>query len=203
MTIDVGLKKEIEDKFYQAQKDNLRLYDDNADKVTEHYTLVCYFGQIELITKTIEHLRPLDTKQFFYDPKLLHVTALSEMKINANPNEIIKVVDNFLSHRKFTFDLLGIGGDEAAVSIMAYPQFDLAQLRSDLRKVAEGKFWGGNKEKYAWMNILRYKGKPSNDLISGLEALINTDFGTVDPIKTVLLKNTSKVLKDAEVVHEF
>jgi hypothetical protein len=72
-----------------------------------------------------------------------------------------------------------------------------------LRQIGGGTIFDGSYEELAWINVVRYPVKPKEELLAAFKEELNTDFGIVRPNRIVLLKNSSRTLVGAEVVHEF
>lgn len=171
-----------------------------------HYTLVCFFKRKDLskIVKFLGKINSLDSNQYFYAPSELHLTLFGNMDINSDKDVLIDIIQNFLGQNKIIFHLLGVGSKEDPRSITAYPvNFYLKNLRRQLREVAGGKKLDDVYENLAWINFARFSQKPNQRLISTLEENFETDFGKVEPISIRLLKNSHRLLENAEVVYDF
>lgn len=201
------LKKQVENILFGINCKNTATFDPSTDEYLEpNYTVNCFFYPDDLknVQLMIERLKRKDSNHFFYKPSQFHITLLGMIDLNSDKNQIIKNVQIFLDKYKLIFHLLGVGSSTKAASVTAYPiNFSLEALRTSLRKIGGGKLLYGPYEKLAWINFMRYQSKPKDELLSALWKESDTDFGIIRPKQIKLLKNSSILLNNAEIVHNF
>lgn len=198
-------KKELEKILSRVNGDNIVIYDQkDGDFIPVNYTVNCFFKEddLDLIKQMIDRLRRVDPDQFYYSPEQLHITLLGQIDIKANSQRIIEIVDNFIKNNDISFDLLGVGSSVKVASVTAYPHFAIESLRNQLRQIGGGTIFDGPYEKLAWINFMRYLNN-SELVLEALRKEISTNFGTIKPERIELLKNSSRLLVGAEVVHTF
>ena len=201
----ITLKNELETILYNVNQNNIILYDQNSgDSLPENYTINCFFKEedLHLVKEMIERLRQVDDNQFYYSPEQLHITLLGQIDIKSDLQEIINIVSSFIKNHEIVFDLLGVGSSVKVASVTAYPHFAIDTLRGQLRQIGGGTSFDGPYEKLAWINFMRYLNK-SETVLKSLVKETNTNFGTVKPERIELLRNSSRLLVGAEVVHTF
>lgn len=201
------LKDKLEEIFFAVNSDNVIIFNPNKDdSLPLNYTVNCFFEIHDLtaVAELIEKLKLIDNRQLFYEPEWLHITLLGEIDIKTDKNEIIEVVQSFLDENSIEFELLGVGSSRKVSSITAFPvDFRIENLRSQLRELGGGSHLDGPYEQLCWINLMRFLQKPKPELLETLKKEINTNFGKIKPKSIQLLKNSSRTLKNKQVIHEF
>jgi hypothetical protein len=201
------LKQEVEKILFEVNSESAIVFDPSKDDLLlPNYTVNCFFddSDLENINSLAGKLRQIDPNQLFYNLKQLHITLQGEVDMNSNKDQIIKIVQDFLNTNKIEFHLLGVGSSKKVASVTAYPvNFDIARLRQKIRRIGGGTKFDGPYERLAWINFMRFLEKPKGELLIALRDEIDTDFGIVKLKAIQLLKNSSRLLKNAEVAHNF
>ena len=203
---DQVLKNGVEKLLFRVNGNNVSLYNSQDDLVPENFTIVGLFSPNDLksIVELIEKLRLVDHNQLYYEPDKLHLTLLGQIDLGPNIEILVNTVQKFIDQNEIRLHLLGVGSSLKAANVTAYPQgFQIDQLRQIIRRVGGGTSFDGPYEKLGWINFMRYLQKPKDQLFAELGAETNTDFGLVKPKLILLLRNSSRTLKEVEIVHSF
>lgn len=198
------LKRHVENILKDVTPDTVNI--SASDELPLNYTVNCFFHFEDLtkIEDLIQKLKLVDPNQLFYTTEQLHLTILGEIAITTDPGDIISVVQAFLKRNTLSFHLLGIGSSRSVSSVSAYPiSFSLSEIRRNLRDLGSGSVFDGPYEELGWINFMRFRETPSSTLLSALQQEINTDFGIIKPKSIRLLRNASRMLHGAEIVHTF
>ena len=156
---------------------------------------------------TIETIKELQTKlrtysddQYYYPTDQLHITLIGNLDININPKRITIALKKCLTgYKDLEFVLLGLGSNQYGSSISAYPTFNLAKLRNNLRQEigSQGDDYSIHLSAYeevGWINYLRYLNRPDHKFLELLYKQKDTFFGYCKPRSLELYTNSSKVL---------
>lgn len=160
----------------------------------------------KVVLGVVEKLKEIDPRQYFYSANQLHMTLLGALPVEAKVAEIQKEVEKVMAHNRVKFHLFGVGSNEQAVSLCAYPVgFDLEAMRRNLRR---GLGMSGQDytvylsayEKMGWINFMRYLKEPLPKLIDYIRGeLVDFDGGEVEPVKVVVMATRSKTLERDKV----
>lgn len=200
-------KKSIEKLLLSVNEGNVIIFDPrNDDRLEPNYTVNCFFSGKDLkrVVNLITKIKEIDHNQLFYKTPQLHITLLGQINLSSNEAEIITKVQEFLATNKIEFHLLGVGSNRKVSSVTAFPvDFDIAKLRATLRRIGGGTTFDGDYENLGWINFMRFLHKPNKRLFPALRKEIYAELGTVRPNSIVLMKNSSRLLNGAEVLHSF
>jgi hypothetical protein len=166
----------------------------------ENYTIVLRppTEVIHTITALQSELQNLNPDHYYYPAEQLHLTILGKMETTIAATQIITALQGMIK-LPYRFVLYGLGSNQLGVSLSAYPDFNMAQLRQQLRQTIgtqgdDYSFHLPAYEQVGWINCLRYTHEPSLELLAYLRDQRDRFFGVADFPVVQLYKNRSKVL---------
>ncbi len=182
-----------------------------TDDIAPNYTIVLRPEEkaIAVTASLISHIHEIDPGHYMYPLDQLHMTLIGNLSIEAAPEVIIDAVKKYITKDALQFVLFGLGSNGQSSSISAYPHnLGLAQLRAVLRTAVgtHGDDFTSSLpayEKVCWMNYMRYKHKPKQELLDFIRSQKDTRYGQISIDSIQLIKNTSKILdpKKCELIY--
>ena len=201
------LKPEVEKVLFRVTEENVIPTDQEIGlKLRENFTIVCFFEDEDLLpVKTLtDKLKMFDPDQLITDVSQLHVTLLGQINTDSDVADLIATTQEFLNNNSLSFHLYGVGSSKKVASVTAYPvSFDVSSLRKKLRQIGGGTIFDAPYEDLTWINFMRFLNKPKPGLLPALKSEINTEFGIIKPKSVQLLRNSSRLLSNAQVIHTF
>jgi hypothetical protein len=204
----IQFRKQSIKQLENLKPDDIQILTD--DTIRENITIVTRpdYHTRERIQQIIEDLENIDLDQYYYSTDQLHITILGGLNITIEDGLITKALNTVLPKFNLNFKLQGIGSNKFASSVNAYPQFQIHELRENLRDIIGN--YGDDYtihlaiyEYMGWINYMRYLKQPQTALLNRLLTYKDTLFGTMKPIKIEAYRNTSKVLdlKKAKLIY--
>jgi len=174
--------------------------------IDENFTIVARpDGEMLLrINEVISVLKDIDPKQYYYPLDQIHLTILGNIDKGVDPDRIIEAMRTILPKYRVIFSLLGLGGSNGSVSIVAYPEFDLSSLRRELREFIESegeRYDTGlpHGEHVGWINIMRYSSKTSQEFLDKLPEMKDIGLGKMFPRTIELYRDTTKIMDQERI----
>ena len=172
-------------------------------KLPPNYTLNIFpnKGFSQKLFKYISLFNKIDPTHLYYPAGRLHITLLGQIDINVDKRLLVTKIEKLLKEYDIQFKILGIGTSRHTASFSAYPlNFSLYKLRENIRstlRVDTDTYT--NAYKYiGWINFLRYRSPPRQELLDKFKSLKETEFGVIKPTEIFLLKNSSRLLEKSK-----
>lgn len=173
-----------------------------GEPVPDNYTIVVRPSPeiAEAVHKLTDEFRQIDTGQFYYAPRNLHMTIYGGVPMDLPLEEFIARTAPVIANYRMKFSVKGLGSNGYCSSVHLFPDgFSVHQLREQLRTAVghHGQRYDSILSRYeyvGWMNYLRYTRTPEPRLIELLKLNRDRDFGQLEYPRIELYKATSKVL---------
>lgn len=169
--------------------------------ISENYTIVLRppFSAIKAIAQLQSHLRIIEPNHYYYPADQLHLTLLGKLAPTAISAERIVTALQKIRRPTYKFVLYGTGSNQYGASVSAYPEFDIVELRTELRQALgtsgdDYTFHLPAYEQVGWINFLRYGQIPAPAVFTYLRQQRAAYFGEVEFTVVQLYRNRSKVL---------
>jgi len=206
------IKREVAWQLAGINQNTVTLFDNKKDdELFENYTINFFPDKVTAkMLEEFSELSSIEKDLCYLDKEKWHITLVGEISTNVESREIVELVGSLLVKNKISFEINGFASNKSTASFLAYPTFDLHQLREHIRTGlgAKGTDYTTHLSVYeyiGWINFVRYTTVPGEEFLRKLREGLDTDFGTLNSGRIRLLKNRSRLLRDGkyEVVHEF
>ena len=192
-------KELVDDQIRHLNREGIVIWNDNLEEgFTVNFVLNRPDWKKEY-EKLTHEFRESGDALYVYPFERLHMTLLGRIDKELGKEKISEVVKKNMVGKKFIFDIGYLACNNNGVSIIAEPRFDLAGLRTELRKGLGIK--GDDYTKYlsiyeslAWMNFIRFKDKPGDKFFETLWQMRNYQFGEHEAKSIGIFFNSSRTM---------
>lgn len=155
---------------------------------------------LDKIHKLQKMQQMIEPDNYYYSDAEFHSTIIGNFPASINNEKLIEAIQKHINIKQLKFHISGVGSNKYCTSISCYPiDFSIHELREKVRKEI-GDYGDDLKvhletyEYMGWINYMRYKVRPSEELLNILRSHTDTDFGTWTEGKLCLYETTSKTL---------
>ena len=192
-------KEFVDDQLRIFSPESVKIWDDNLN---ENYTINFVLDKPEwhrLYEKLVHEFAQEGDDLYIYPFERLHMTLLGRIDKRTDPRKIIEVVKKEMAGKKFGFKIGYLANNNKGVSIISEPEFDLGELRNNLRMglgVSGDDYtkYSNIYEKLAWLNFIRFKKVPGERFFEKLWNMRNYQFGEFKAEDICLYLNSSATM---------
>ena len=144
--------------------------------------------------------KTLDPNQRYYKPESLHLTLLGGLSPHLEMKKNSDNLNYILTKQPLEFELKGVSANHSGLAALAFPNFDISTLRSDIRKLVgiPDEHYRGSElfEQLGWISLLRFTKKPISKFQDIAKKNLSTHFGKMEVKKVIAVKITNTIFNE-------